>query len=329
MEYKKKLLLIGAGFTKNFGGFLAKEISDILFNNPERKHFQKINDLIQNNFDYEDIYYQVLTQSKFGEEEKSFIKNAVIDAYERNEKQIQNTRLSHKINTTKINRLIGNFNGNKASKGFVFSLNQDLFFEKNFINVHRRPSLPGLPSGDIYKYYEENTGEKVIKEIQLDNSPIKLEQLGKFNLIKLHGSCDWRDSQNEHMMIIGKDKIKTIDNIPILKSYYDIFEKVLLSGKVKLLVFGYGFGDSHVNTILAEAKRKYKLEIHLITNEERNIVKGKLDQIIDGDTIYDSIHGIYKPTELYPNDHDIMKNEKERQLIENFFDGNYDCNFII
>ncbi|HII92969.1 MAG TPA: hypothetical protein HA262_12645 [Methanosarcina sp.] len=85
-ELSEYVLLLGAGFTKNFGGLLAEEMWTHIFNHEEIQAQPRIKKLMLNNFDYEDIYYSVLENLKdkeslflpieFTDEEKKAIKNA-------------------------------------------------------------------------------------------------------------------------------------------------------------------------------------------------------------------------------------------------------------
>jgi hypothetical protein len=59
-EFAEHVLLLGAGFTKNFGGLLAEERWVQIFNHEKIQAHSRIKKLMLNNFDYEDIYYSVL-----------------------------------------------------------------------------------------------------------------------------------------------------------------------------------------------------------------------------------------------------------------------------
>ncbi|MCO5382417.1 MAG: hypothetical protein NHB15_10310 [Methanosarcina barkeri] len=64
--FAENILLLGAGFTKNFGGLLASEMWAEIFNNENIQTQPRIKKLMQNNFDYESIYYSVLEGIKDG-----------------------------------------------------------------------------------------------------------------------------------------------------------------------------------------------------------------------------------------------------------------------
>jgi hypothetical protein len=45
-------------------------------------------------------------------------------------------------------------------------------------------------------------------------------------------------------------------DFPLLSCYSDIFKAVLYAGDVRLMIVGYGFGDKHINAVIAEAVEK-------------------------------------------------------------------------
>lgn len=58
--FTENILLLGAGFTKNFGGLLANEMWAHIFNHEKVQAQSRIKELMLNDFDYESIYYAVL-----------------------------------------------------------------------------------------------------------------------------------------------------------------------------------------------------------------------------------------------------------------------------
>ena len=82
-KFTEHVLLLGAGFTKNFGGLLAEEMWARIFRHEEIQAQLRIKKLMLNNFDYEEVYYLVLegltdneglfSPIKFTDEEKNTI----------------------------------------------------------------------------------------------------------------------------------------------------------------------------------------------------------------------------------------------------------------
>lgn len=81
---------------------------------------------------------------------------------------------------------------------------------------------------------------------------------------KLHGSSNWKVPGGEDLLILGGAKSLAINRVPLLKWYHDNFRDFLLAPNTRLLVIGYGFGDSHVNEQIKNAVEQSGLKIFII-----------------------------------------------------------------
>jgi hypothetical protein len=88
-----------------------------------------------------------------------------------------------------------------------------------------------------------------------------------FPYLKLHGSYGWKSADGSNKIVIGKNKTASIAQNLILFWYFQIFANAIFQGNKKLLIIGYGFGDEHVNKLLAEAVEKYGLKIYIISTQ--------------------------------------------------------------
>lgn len=336
-EYKfgKTVLLLGAGFTKNFGGLLADEMWTEIFNYKKIQAEPRIRKLMLNNFDYEEVYYSVLEALKdkeglfppikFEIEEQEAIKEATKFAY----KCIDDILIRHitapsppypfiisnvddLISAFKFQRLDYKLHleeetfriTNKKDKNFIFTLNQDLFFERLYRNNRFCPLLiPGIENDpewftytftrpvETKDYCKLPTAEK-LKLIEND-----LLGEGDFFLIKLHGSYNWRSSNGSDMMVIGRGKIKQIKREPLLDYYFDIFKTLLSHGQSRLVVIGYGFGDEHVNRVISNAVKNNGLRIYVLSPESPKKLKEKLcagRNSLEGMNIWNGISGYFQ-----------------------------------
>jgi hypothetical protein len=68
-------------------------------------------------------------------------------------------------------------------------------------------------------------------------------------------------------MVIGKEKVEIISGSLILFWYFEIFGRAIFEGDKKLLIMGYGFGDQHINHLLAEAVQRAGLRIFIISTK--------------------------------------------------------------
>jgi hypothetical protein len=69
-------------------------------------------------------------------------------------------------------------------------------------------------------------------------------------------------------MVVGHSKSKVIQKQPLLRWYFSFFEEVLREPNRNLVTIGYGFGDHHVNDVIADAIRDHGLKLHLISLED-------------------------------------------------------------
>ena len=83
--------------------------------------------------------------------------------------------------------------------------------------------------------------------------------------MKLHGSVGWRSADGSELLIVGTTKSAAIENEPLLRWYSDLFKKVLHAGDRNLVVIGYGFGDPHINAVIADGIKQHGLRLYLVT----------------------------------------------------------------
>lgn len=271
IKSNKLIILTGAGFTKNFNGFLATEMWSKIFNDPRIQQNKKLKELLQSDQDYESIYHKILNGPEYSYDEKTTLKEVVESVYKKLDDSVRawnfNDGNPAALDTYKLySELFGLLNNGVLESGLFFTLNQDIFverwwgwrspgvpyFDQNFYATHgaefTKEDYRQLPSDDIEnaitKYFENNYG---------------------IVYIKLHGSFGWKSSNGENQMVIGKNKKADIENEPILKEYFKIFENAIKEGYKKLLIIGYGFGDAHINKIILEGVEKYNLKLYIIS----------------------------------------------------------------
>src|SRR3990172_5249661 len=101
INFNKTLLLTGAGFTKNFGGYLAEEMWSKIFNNPKLNKAGSLKTRLRNEFNFENIYSEVFNDDKrYPKPEIEIFKEVVNEAYQLMDVEIQSswnlTSLQHK-----------------------------------------------------------------------------------------------------------------------------------------------------------------------------------------------------------------------------------------
>lgn len=148
MEFAQNILFSGAGFTKNFGGLLAKEMWSKIFNHSGVQSQPRLKELILDDFDYESIYHKIIN-GDFIDEEKGSINAVIYQAYQVLDKICSQWTFrndaSHPVNIYGVNKFIERFSGNRNESGFFFTLNQDLFIERHFNSLNTAFIHPGVP----------------------------------------------------------------------------------------------------------------------------------------------------------------------------------------
>lgn len=112
------------------------------------------------------------------------------------------------------------------------------------------------------------------------------------------------------------EKAGAIAREPLLKWYFDIFQKALNCGDARILIIGYSFRDQHINIQLAKAAKNSGLKIYILStshpSELKNQVNGhyKMDyndvkeEATDCRAIWDGLAGYfpYRVSEIFPLD---------------------------
>lgn len=264
-----KILLTGAGFTHNFGAPLASEVSGLIFNAVTSTRLQ---DLLRENFDYEDIYQNVLQSSDYSDQLKSELTSAIKSAYDVIDELITTGHMSEKINIIKFKEFLKWFD-KTSNGGFIFTLNQDLLIENNLNKQFCDMSLK-LPiqskTVDKSNSHVNPLADRKFNYIILDEDvEISRETFSKqfeknqsnIFYIKLHGSQNWYKDDDTQMMIIGHGKGGRIHADPLLSWYFDIIKRQLNQTDTRLLIIGYSFSDEHINQEIYNSRDSLKIFI--------------------------------------------------------------------
>jgi hypothetical protein len=176
------------------------------------------------------------------------------------------------INIYKVQDLLFRFWGQRGQgieTGFLFTLNQDLWPERTLYNEHvygaAGAALPGLrrkPDQRLFTTDIGAYGDRFVMEPVDD--PVTQGQLRRqFNVIKLHGSFNWRTPDGRNGLVVGTGKTGQIATWPLLAWYHDIFRQVLTVGGARLMIVGYGFADEHINALIADAAKNHGLKVFI------------------------------------------------------------------
>lgn len=258
MNTHYQTLLTGAGFSHNFGLYLASQMWEHIFNRPEIHQSQPLKFIFERIFNYEQII-EVVSRDHPDELKGLFSGlNGVYGDMDSILKKSLDGQVPSGINMYTLRDWLKSFVGEGKSAGHIFTLNHDLFIER-FSNPDFRPHILGVPT--------EAQCESVRKTSQI--VPTRLDKLTNIdkssncNLVKLHGSCNWFDEKFQLTMIVGGGKRKSIEQSEALTFYKNEFQRVLRETRL-LWIAGYGFSDEHVNECISEAIQSNDLKLAII-----------------------------------------------------------------
>lgn len=249
------ILLLGAGFSRNWGGWLATEAFEYLLGCPEISQNLYLRELLWKNQargGFEDALSEVQADSKVNPvlHKSNFddFQCTVRKMFEAMNKGFENIRIFEFTSESEktIRQFLFKFDA-------IFTLNQDLLLEHQYIGSTSNDKWIGFELPGMQSSYGVNT-----------NSWGKCEWFPKpeteFDIMdqrqsyfKLHGSSNWLNSEGGSMLIMGGNKAREIGLSPVLKWYHEQFEEHLSHANTRLMVIGYGFRDDHINAIITNA----------------------------------------------------------------------------
>ena len=264
-------LLTGAGFSRNWGGWLASEAFEYLLGRPEIAQSEGLKRLLwsaQPKGGFEDALADLQVATKRGDETAGEYLKLLSDAVEA---MFDDMNVGYEERATweftndvacSVSKFLTRFEA-------IFTLNQDLLVERHYLD-----SSPYLNRPDRW----DGVGTPGIQADHASASIIgrRWQVLGKdqFKLhsriqpyFKLHGSSNWLGPDGAATLIVGGNKSQAILGTPILNWYQAEFEKRLFSGSARLMVIGYGFRDEHSNDLIIKAMREHDLKIFNISPE--------------------------------------------------------------
>lgn len=283
----KTFLLTGAGFTKPFGGFLADEMWAVILNQPEIRQYRELRELMLEKLGYETLYYEVLASNDYTRDAKNAFTTAIQNAYHRmhesicGKNELRDLARASQVCTTIIERFAGK--EKEHEKGLIFTLNQDLFVERFYSAENLLMRIPGLHNprwfnGQLGSRLAENDRVQLPDERMVEEEKARCwaKSAERLVYLKLHGSYGWRARDGDEIMVIGHAKMKLIEREPLLRWYFSLFEEVLRDEEQNLVAIGYGFGDEHINEVIADAILKHRLRLYVVSTKLPKDFRGML-----------------------------------------------------
>lgn len=280
-----RTLLLGAGFSNNFGLPLAKDVLLEMFNiaKSENLKLEILEMLAENDYDFEE-YYSKKTFN-MGNDEAIKITDILLNVYKSMDETVLRSFSNEQFNYLKVISFINKFSAYQSGIGYVFTLNQDLLVERLFSDYLKQRNFyvpngwGGESQGDLLPYYgpidspfhkyHKNDNRDKNESVDLSNVTQDMIDVwvGKYGdtyekktrktpcLVKLHGTYYWHKNDRKEMLWgIGKNKLEQIKNEPLLNLQYQKFKQVLVDKSIDMIyIIGYSFNDSHINEILYQS----------------------------------------------------------------------------
>jgi|SRR5882672_3624507 len=260
-----RILLTGAGFTRNWGGLLASEfVGELCGRLQNRPHMNEML-RVQNNFEETLGIRRSFVTSAPGDQAAEDVRQleaAIIETFREMNTAIAKRALNSANDVPcSIRRFLARFDA-------IYSLNQDLFFELHYDQMELESD------GRWHGYYfpgvavspEFRNAARAIDRVTFELTALNevTRERGVQPIYKLHGSSNWRTEGGERVLVIGTGKEETISGNRLLSQYQRSFRADLRKGKTELMTVGYGFADTHINALLLQAARESELSFFLV-----------------------------------------------------------------
>jgi hypothetical protein len=253
------ILLLGAGFSKNWEGRLARELTNDLMARLQNNPYLTA---LLNRMNFEDALVQVQeqylhTRSEEDERRLQLLQQAISSVFDRMNQHFEERQFEFSNDISRhLQKLLVRFDA-------IFTLNQDLLLEIHYRNSNvaiwygtrwNGYEMPGLRALPLQDPFFRARGKWRPEEPFRSNPNMQ-------PYYKLHGSTGWETADGQPLLVIGRDKAGTIARSPILHWNYQQFEASLRKRPTRLMVIGYGFGDAHINDTLVEAHQNGSLAL--------------------------------------------------------------------
>lgn len=252
-------LLIGAGFTRNWGGPLSDEVTGSLLG---ALHDDPVLSATLRRGPFESSFQGF--KSPASESQRRF-QDAVVDLFQRlNVALLDVTFEFSNAVEYQVARFLSKFDA-------IFTLNQDLLLESHYqvplggrwgglVVAGMRPRALGHDHyGGVDKVWEPEEPFNIPRRMQ--------------PLVKLHGSMNWKAAPGGQILIMGNRKSGAIQSVEVLKKCHEFFASSVNQPNSKLMVIGYSFQDEHINDVIAGASSQRGLGTYIMDPSGLQVLK--------------------------------------------------------
>lgn len=278
-KFPRRALLTGAGFGKNWDGYLANAIWSQLASSLAVRGSPPLASIFNREIGY---FENALAEVRLAAMKDEALRPAVdalekeiIEVFIEQEQIIRGNYRTGAINAQGVEEMLSLFGrgpvsaGNRFQafdSGYIFTVNQDLLVECITPNGHmyHQPTTPGVaPFTDQQKLTRDSfrPDGANLRETRRVRTGEDMTLAGNLNYIKMHGSHEWRTDDGRDVLVVGGSKEDSIREFPLLATYLEVFSAVCSTPGLRLMVLGYGFGDAHINRIIANGVRSNELTL--------------------------------------------------------------------
>ena len=267
------VLLTGAGFSRNWGGWLANEAFEYLIGSPEidehLKHLLWTHKTRGGGF--EDALAELQREYNLRTDERTKkplhdLQSAIVGMFNEMNRAFDGIQFEpHNHLEYLIRTFMIRFDA-------IFTLNQDLLLERHYLDGNIALSqprrwngwqVPGVKPFNLSPHFDPTP---VPARTQTPDDPANFrEQPGAQPYYKLHGSTNWigGNGGQARLLIMGGNKAVEINQYPLLAWYHRKFDEYLSRG-TKLMIIGYSFSDHHINQAIMNAAKKGTLRLFIV-----------------------------------------------------------------
>jgi hypothetical protein len=255
------VLLLGAGFSRNWGAPLAAEVANSLLEQVGNDgHLQAL--LTRHSKNFENALseaqrdYLHTSSSTEAAERLDRLQGAIATMFDRLNITFEPPREFEFCNDVQFSvaRFLAMFDS-------IFNLNQDLLLDMRYStqiltasgarwNGLESPGMRPLPDSTLTGIADSHKRRWTPTEPPFSVS----DRLQPH--FKIHGSSNWATADGRNLLVMGGDKEFMIREHQVLRWYYEQFQQRLAIGGTRLMVIGYSFSDRHINEAITEAAQR-------------------------------------------------------------------------
>lgn len=288
-----KILLLGAGFSRNWGGRLAQEVVGdllgVLRGSPE------LHRMLTDRRNFEEVLGRVQEQARAGGARElanlEQMEAAVVAVFERMNRHFAthadlDVFGAPNVADRSLHQFLARFDA-------IYTLNQDLLLECHYrpqLRLHNRWHGWQQPGVVIPPNWRD--GPAVDRAVQVLQLADFARSEGSQPIYKLHGSVNWRSSDGRPLLVVGAGKAASIQGDALLRRYFEQFRADLRAGGTRIMAIGYSFSDKHIDDEL-EAAMATGLRLFVVNPQGLDVLDklprsavgyrpGELTTIVDG-----------------------------------------------